>query len=766
MILGYFKRYPALAFVAIWLGCATIGIAFPNTIPVFNQVEKWLSDVRHSTFGAVMEPRSDIVVFTITEDTLTRYPYRFPIDRAMLADAINRLNQAGVKAIGLDILFDQSTEPEKDRRLAQAVANSAAPVIVGWASETEGLTPNQVAYLNEFLPDAVHAPSNLTKDGSDGTVRWIYPGQKDKDSFRSAFAPAVAKAVGIEPPQETIDLYYRRGPDGSVQPFRKFPLHILGDLPKQWYAGKIVLIGADLPNDDRHRTPFSAVVGIDQGAIPGVIVHAFAVTQLLDNIRLDHSGTVTKFMLALVLAGAGVAIALLEVGLIAKIALGALAVLVVWAGGFGLFAATGIIVPLFGPSFTIALAMGCSAALQAQRYKRKKQQAEAMVHRRNQSLHRMVENSFDGIIVTNSDGVIVSTNSSADYLMSWEPGSATGSSISAHIPNADDIGSHFMDLDRKSESQSTRNAEPLEVECSRRDGTSFTMELLVYTARMSFAENDLAEVSGERVSYIYSFRDITARRLAQEAQEKALKEAEAANRAKTEFLTNMSHELRTPLNAIIGFSELMKTEAFGPLGSPQYLEYITDINSSGNNLIQVINDILDMSKIETGELVPNEEDCYFRQIAENCLMLTADRARKGEVQLVNDLPQDLPEIRADQRMMKQILINLLSNGVKFTPPGGTVTLNASCDGTGFMFSVSDTGCGIPADKMKVILEPFGQADMSLQRNFEGTGLGLPLVKAMAELHNGVLDIQSTPGEGTTATVWLPPAKVTEERQIA
>ena len=140
MISGIYKRYPVIAFYGIWLGCAAIGVSLPNMVAVIDLVDKWLSDLRLSTIGAVMEPRSDMVLFTITEDTLARHPYRFPIDRAMLADAIEQFNKAGVRAIGLDILFDQSTEPDKDKRLAKAVSDSTAPVIVGWASEADSLT--------------------------------------------------------------------------------------------------------------------------------------------------------------------------------------------------------------------------------------------------------------------------------------------------------------------------------------------------------------------------------------------------------------------------------------------------------------------------------------------------------------------------------------------------------------------------------------------------------------------------------------------------
>jgi signal transduction histidine kinase len=191
-----------------------------------------------------------------------------------------------------------------------------------------------------------------------------------------------------------------------------------------------------------------------------------------------------------------------------------------------------------------------------------------------------------------------------------------------------------------------------------------------------------------------------------------------------------------------------------------------NIHDSGNHLIEIINDILDMSKIEAGEMTPSEEIFDFARVADVCLRLVADRARRGEVEMNHEVPANLPALYADERMIKQILLNLLSNAVKFTPAGGKVTLTVVAAATGLTFSVSDTGIGIPADKMDIVLEPFRQADMSLQRQFEGTGLGLPLVRSMAEMHGGRLDLQSVVGEGTTASIWLPPARLIRERQTA
>lgn len=759
-----FRHNAALNYLVISVICAAGSLMSPRAFSVLEFIDNWLADLRLTSIAPAMDIHSDIVVFTITEDTLARYPYRFPLDRGMLADAVKRLDAAGVRAIGMDILFDQPTEASKDNGLAKAVAESRAPVVVGWASGEEGLTDTQVAYLRNYLPQAIHAPSNLVKAGGDGTVRWIYPGTQTPEGYRLAFAPALARAGGAETTDSMQDLYFRSGLDGSPAPFRIFPLHMLPNLPPQWFAGKIVLIGADLPNEDRHRTPFAALLGNDAGSLPGVVVHAFAIAQLIDGKTFDRRNLAVELAVAVAVAVSGVWLALLGIGLVTKLAMAVLGVGFIWGAGFALFYLTGIMTPVFTPSLAFLTAIGLSTALVAHHDRRKKNFAEAMVRRRNESLHKVVENSFDCIVITTSDGEIISANSSADRVMGWRQAEVIGSSITDHLPDAEELGAKFLDIDRKDRPPSDVDFQPLEAECLRADGTPFTMELVVYMAPVSFDSSGATASAGERISYVYSFRDISLRRQAEQAREEARQQAEAANRAKTEFLANMSHELRTPLNAIIGFSELMRTEALGPLGSPQYLEYMNDINGSGQHLIQIINDILDMSKIEAGELSPTEEVFDFVRAAETSLRLVADRAQKGEISLVNTVPADIPLICGDERMIKQILLNLLSNAVKFTPEGGMVELSAENNSLGLSFSVADTGCGIPPDKMEIILEPFGQADMTLQRNYEGTGLGLPLVKAMVELHGGELELFSREGKGTTATVRLPVGCVVEREQ--
>ncbi len=261
----------------------------------------------------------------------------------------------------------------------------------------------------------------------------------------------------------------------------------------------------------------------------------------------------------------------------------------------------------------------------------------------------------------------------------------------------------------------------------------------------------------------YSIERARGRVLLVEAKAKA----EIANRTKTEFLANMSHELRTPLNAIMGFSELLKGQMLGPVGNPTYVEYARDIHQSASHLLQIINDILDLSKVEAGKIELDERAVDLHALVTASLRLIGERAGEAGVQVSNEVPADLPRLFADERLLKQILVNLLSNSVKFTPSGGTVKVQAWREPNGVMaLAVADTGIGIAADDLPKVMEPFRQADAALSRKYEGTGLGLPLVKSFIELHRGVFELKSQVGAGTTALSRFPRDRVMDSSAAA
>jgi len=250
--------------------------------------------------------------------------------------------------------------------------------------------------------------------------------------------------------------------------------------------------------------------------------------------------------------------------------------------------------------------------------------------------------------------------------------------------------------------------------------------------------------------------DLSDRRRAEVELVDAKEKAEYADRAKSEFLANMSHELRTPLNAIIGFAELMTHQTFGPLGSPHYEEYASDIHTSGGHLLSLINDILDISKIEAGRAELNEAELDIGEIIQGCKRLIDARAIETGLRVETKVGDDLPLLRADERLVKQMLLNLLSNAVKFTEGGGTIVISGQTRADGSVaLSVIDDGIGIAGADIPKAMSTFGQVDGALDRRFEGTGLGLPLVKSLAELHGGGFEIESEINVGTRSTVWFP-----------
>ena len=252
-----------------------------------------------------------------------------------------------------------------------------------------------------------------------------------------------------------------------------------------------------------------------------------------------------------------------------------------------------------------------------------------------------------------------------------------------------------------------------------------------------------------------------ARRAASEASLLVAKEAaEEANRAKSVFLATMSHELRTPLNAIIGFSEVLTSKTLGRLSVDQMQAYAGDIHDSGIHLLDVINDILDLSKAEAGKLDLRDEVLELEPLVDSVLRTMQPHAQTGEITLSAKLAADLPRLYADERILRQIMLNLLSNAVKFTPPGGQVEIEAARHAEGGLsIGVRDTGIGMAEADIPKALEPFQQIDNKLSRKFQGTGLGLPLVKAMIGAHGGSLHIVSAPGVGTTVTVTLPVERI-------
>ena len=289
-----------------------------------------------------------------------------------------------------------------------------------------------------------------------------------------------------------------------------------------------------------------------------------------------------------------------------------------------------------------------------------------------------------------------------------------------------------------------------EIKDTCKDGSSFWAYAVIAPVK---------DEAGKITHFVATHEDITTRKAGEAQLRETTERAQLANRTKSELMANMSHELRTPLNAIIGFSDSMRCGVFGPLQNEHYEGYVNDIHNSGQHLLELINDILDVSAVEAGKLELQSEPVDVTDVASACLKLVYHRANDAQVKLSHHIEKDIPDLLCDERRLKQVLLNLLSNAVKFTPENGQVALNVlrASDG-GLRFEVEDTGIGMDDLGIETSLTQFGQVESKLSKRYDGTGLGLPLSKSLVELHNGTLDIRSRLGHGTTVVAHFPPER--------
>ena len=358
----------------------------------------------------------------------------------------------------------------------------------------------------------------------------------------------------------------------------------------------------------------------------------------------------------------------------------------------------------------------------------------------------LADNAMDLITRHSADGRIRFASPAAFSMLGRTPESITGIAPAALV-HPDDLKTMQTAL---VEASYFGRAATAEVRLKRGDGSYLWTEMRCRPA---------SPTKGEAADIVSVTRDISERKTQELALIDARDQAEEANRAKSRFLANMSHELRTPLNAIIGFSEVMTHEMFGPVGSPRYLEYARLINESGGHLLDLINGILDMSKIEAGKFDLSEELFDLDEVMTQAVRFVKLQSDRKGVVLKASVAPETSSIFADKRAVKQILVNLVSNGVKFTPRGGEVRVVAARAAEGVVLAVSDTGVGIGPSDLKRLGRPFEQVEGEHVRSQEGTGLGLALVKALTALHGGDVTIGSTLGEGTTVAVVLPYAAV-------
>ncbi len=414
----------------------------------------------------------------------------------------------------------------------------------------------------------------------------------------------------------------------------------------------------------------------------------------------------------------------------------------------------------FVPAILIPTAIYVTALIvQLQSHGRSTFVKDMAITHKNALIQSVIENTHEAVFVADYEGKIIYVNRTGLEMFGLSDEETIGASVDILSPTLGQgrIGreiSHYLAIARSEGKQ----IGPIETSGLRKDASTFSIHLTVGVARFVGSNHPYERRKGDRFLYICNVSDISARRKMIEAQRLALEHQVIANRAKSEFLANMSHELRTPLNAVIGFSEMLSGRYFGDLTEKQ-AGYVQFIHSSATHLLKLINDILDISKIEAGHTDLQEEVIDIREAIQACIGLVKHRAIESRISLKSSELTDVQYLHADERRFKQVLLNLLSNAVKFTPAGGDVEVVTELDQEGaLVVSVVDSGVGIAPQDVATALAPFGQVDSGLNRKFEGTGLGLPLSKSLIEAHGGTLTLTSSIGVGTTVTCRFPPER--------
>lgn len=344
--------------VGVVLASTVIAVLSTQYLTFLTTLENIASDIRIAALQPPMPQSEDIVIAAITEDTVSQFQYRSPVDREFLADLLLALQAKGVKAIGVDVLLDQATEPEKDALLHQTIRELTVPTFFSYTVTPTIVNEEQLEYLNDFVPEPMRAAANLATDPFDGTVRWIFPGE-NQPGMPIGFPRKAVEMVGMETSAERVDIAWRPRPDLETPPFPIYPSHAVPVLPEEWFKDKIVLIGAVLSITDRHRTPLSVVYDGDQGMMPGIIVQAHGVAQLLEGRKPHRLGQEWAYGTALIMSILGVLMVLtvMKKGLLASVVLGSLVVVGFWLGGMLGFTHGLPLIPLVAPTLALALAM-------------------------------------------------------------------------------------------------------------------------------------------------------------------------------------------------------------------------------------------------------------------------------------------------------------------------------------------------------------------------------------------------------------------------
>jgi len=718
---------------SIIIACMTLLLM---TLGVLEPIERALLSLR---FDLDTRPASnDLVVVQIDARTIKELGV-WPFERADHAKIIDALHGAGASAVAFDVELARGQDDADNAELVAALRRAGGQVILpsfiqlASAGQRSGDTirtePDPLFREHAWLANVNVYPS------ADGRI-WTmtYGGFVDEEFQYSLAATLAGRAL-----RDERAFYVDYSIDLNTIPRISYIDILNGNFDPTYVRDKRVIVGGTAVElGDQLNLP---VVGVASGPV----LQALAFETIHQHREIWRTSVYLSIILSaltLLLLWSTQHLTGLRFYILGVIAYCAF----VQVAAFGIQHFSAISVDT-AAILLVASFMGVAVTireLDTRREQVKRERVEKENHGR--MLDRVVEDSFDGIIVYDQDRRIENGNAAARKILAIGTDQPIiGLELSNVLPKSAEWWAPW-------ETEGTDNLQ--EVEFATPSGEDRIIE---YVVTRSVIEDSNGKHS--RPIFTATFRDITGRRRAELDRDVALQDAIAANLSKTQFLANMSHELRTPLNAIIGFSEIMKTQAFGPLGSDQYVDYAGDIEGSGRHLLSIVNDILDVARIETGDFSLNEEEIGVKDLLMSTKRLTEGWPAAKERNIQIDVDPALPALWVDQRLAKQMVLNLLSNAVKFSAKGSTISLSGHLSAEdAISIQVIDEGIGIPDESIPKLTDAFFQVDARLEREFEGSGLGLTLVQKHMSLHGGTLHFESEVGVGTKATLSFPAAR--------
>jgi PAS domain S-box-containing protein len=733
-----------------WLGAAglAIGIALLDVAGFLGPIDRALMDLRFRV--QEREASGDIVIVQIDPLSLSEFDV-WPWPRRLHAELIGRLLDAGAREIAIDIDFSARSSVEDDAALVEALKRAEGKAILpafrrAAAPEGSGVQVYDTMPRPDFLAHAQVGSVNVFP-APDGRIRSIAGASPVGEQGLPALYALLIGPSAINNQAFYIDY----GIDPSTIPRISYADVIRGDFDPAKIDGKAVIVGTTAAElGDILPVPVYR-------SMAGVTLQALAFESVRQGRSLQVFGSALSIPVAILLVAMATA-AFVRQSWQWALASFFLAVIAIEGLALGLQAMTPV--ALATASWHLAMSGSLLLALYGEITRQARQilQQRETIATRRALMDQMIENAFDGIIVADQAGRIQIMNQAAGEILGMPISSAVALHVNEVLPDAQDLMETVMPI--LDDDDSTPIWAPCETVTRRADGSEVAIDLTVGTVDLGVGQFRQAGSGPQRTFTTYTFRDITERKAAEEAQQLAAEAAEAANRAKTEFLANMSHELRTPLNAIIGFSELIRNKVFGPIEPVNYAEYIDDIYTSGSHLLSVINDILDVSRIELGRFGLIEEEVKLDNVLDSCMGIVRGWPNFNQRRFTVDVESPLPCVVADERVLKQMLLNLLSNAFKYSGEGDEVGISGRYDESGdVVFVIRDTGMGVAPEDLENLSKPFFQVDGGFIRETGGVGLGLFLSTSYVRLHGGDLKFESELGLGTTVTVRLPAERI-------